>query len=86
MFLELLLPRGWCTRLYSGAMCCWAKVHVNGEDKVCKECFALGNQQRLLSKVSSFVHSLDEARLLHTMMFESEKVDDLKGELGIEGP
>lgn len=50
-------------------------------DKVCKECFALGSKQKFLTKVSSFVHQLDEAKLLYYQTFREEHVEDFIAEL-----
>lgn len=36
----------------------------------------MGSQQRFLNKISSFVHSIDEAKLLHIKMFSPEKEEE----------
>ena len=51
------------------------QVHINGDDQVCEECCNLGSQQRYLHKVSAFVHSMDEARLLYHRMFAEESLE-----------
>lgn len=45
-------------------------------DRTCETCFALGSQQRFLNKICSFVHSIDEARLLHIKMFSPEREEE----------
>eukprot|EP00435_Cladocopium_sp_Y103_P008560 s487_g2.t1 len=57
------------------------QVHIDGEDAVCEECSKLCSQQRYLHKVSAFVHSMDEARLLYHRMFAEESLEEFLSEL-----
>ncbi len=60
----------------------WSKVRISDEnDKTCQECFSLGSQQRLLTRISQFVHSMDEAHLLHVKMFQPEFEEDFIADL-----
>ena len=52
------------------------QVHKSDEDAVCRECFDLGSHSRFIQKICGFVHSLDEAQLLHKKMFAPETVND----------
>ena len=72
-FLGLLLKSKWAFR----ASILATKVYQNDAgDATCVECFALGDKQRFLSKVTNFVWSMDAARLLHYKMFAKEGADD----------
>lgn len=59
-----------------------AEVHLDEDgNPCCRECFELGSQKRFVSKVTLFVHSLDEAKLLYVKMFDPDGVEGFLTEL-----
>ena len=54
------------------------QVLVSDDGNVCcRACMELGSCKRFIARVSQFVHSMDEARLLYARTFSPETVDDL---------
>lgn len=50
------------------------RVHTNQHgEAVCKHCFDLGSDQKLLARISAFVLDMDAARLLFQHMFAADK-------------